>query len=520
MAAAAVDRRRWTPWVTFAGLMLALLVAHADPIAGMIDLWNRSPMYSHGYVVPAVSAYLVWALRDRLAPLPARPAIPAGLGAAAVSALLLTVSGASGVQILGQVGLVIGVTACALLAFGSARVRTAWMAIAYLLLMVPFWDALTDRLHTPFQNLSASIGVQLISAVGIPAVRDGVFLRLPGITLEVARACSGINYLIAVLALGLPLTYLAIPSVWRRVGLIATALVVAALSNGLRVALIGVLAYYDVGSPLHGPGHVLHGLFVAGIGHAVLLIGVAWARRSETRAAVDGASAPASGAPPARLPWVWAAVAAALFLAAPAASARGSVTVPLASPLDTLPRELGTWYVDPFAPPPAAGPWWQPDVALSRRYRTSDGRAIDLYVGYYQAQRQDRELVSFRTSDLHRTATRVEILGHGPAFSANAVTMPDPAGTRVAVFWYELDGETAVSPGAAKLQTLWNALRHGRSNGAVVMLSGAAADGRADAALLDLAALTHRALGRSLPGRPAHPDASTARNSLHERHPL
>ena len=414
--------RDWRPWLTFAGLLAAVLAAHRGPIAGMIDLWNRSPMYSHGYVVPAISAYLVWALRDRLAALPAAPAVPAGLAAILISALLLLGCEASGIQVVGQFGLVVGVVGCALLAFGAARVRVAWMAFAYLLLMVPFWDALTDRLHAPFQNLSASIGVQLISAVGIPASRDGIFLRLPGITLEVARACSGINYLIAVLALGVPLTYLTLRSPWRRVALVTVALVVAALSNGLRVALIGVLAYYDVGSPLHGPGHVLHGLFVAGIGHAVLLVGVAWMRDR------DPAAAPAAVTPSAVMPLssayqpsMVAAVVACLFLAVPAAvGTRSRAAVALTAPLDALPRELGRWDVDPFASAPAAPAWWNPDAVLSRRYRTVEGRVVDLYVGYYQAQRQDRELVSFRagptcTAPRRRSTSPRRTSSHSPS---------------------------------------------------------------------------------------------------------
>ena len=99
----------------------------------------------------------------------------------------------------------------------------------------------------------------MLQVVGIPAYREGLYLFLPNVTLEVARACSGVNYLVAILALGLPLGYLYLPTVWRRVLLLTMAIGVAAISNSLRVALIGVLSYLEIGSPLHGPGHVLHG---------------------------------------------------------------------------------------------------------------------------------------------------------------------------------------------------------------------------------------------------------------------
>ena len=45
------------------------------------------------------------------------------------------------------------------------------------------------------------------------------------------------------------------------------------LANGLRVALISALAHWEFTSALHGPMHVLHGLFVAAVGYVVLFLG-------------------------------------------------------------------------------------------------------------------------------------------------------------------------------------------------------------------------------------------------------
>ena len=106
-----------------------------------------------------------------------------------------------------------------------------------------------------------------------------------------ARACSGVNYLIAVLALGLPLAYLYLRSWWRRAVLIAAALLIAAAANSLRVAMIGALVYYDLGAPLHGPAHVLHGLFVSAIGHVALFVGLWLLGSREQRAAADAPAA-------------------------------------------------------------------------------------------------------------------------------------------------------------------------------------------------------------------------------------
>ena len=62
--------------------------------------------------------------------------------------------------------------------------------------------------------------------------------------------------------------------------------------------MIGALVYYDLGAPLHGPAHVLHGLFVSAIGHVALFVGL-WLLGSREQRAAAGAPA---AAVPTRLP--------------------------------------------------------------------------------------------------------------------------------------------------------------------------------------------------------------------------
>ena len=121
-----------------------------------------------------------------------------------LAALLSTAARACGVQVLDRLAFLVSLTAAVILLFGYAYLRVAWAALAYLLLMIPIWDGLTESLHGPFQLRSAEIGTWLLRNVGVPAHREGTVIALPNLTIEVARACSGVNYLIAVTALGLP----------------------------------------------------------------------------------------------------------------------------------------------------------------------------------------------------------------------------------------------------------------------------------------------------------------------------
>jgi EpsI family protein len=507
---AALTRKHALPVLAvLAAVTLALLFAYRGALVSMVRLWNNSPMYSYGFTVPLVSAYLVWSRRGELRALTPRPSWPIG-SVVLLSGVLMTIAGRVGsIQVLEQLAFLVSLAAVVLLLFGVAYFRVVWAALAYLLLMVPLWDGFTEGLHEPFQQRSAAIGVWLLHVIGVPAFREGTFIALPGLQIEVARACSGVNYLVAVVALGLPLGYVFLRDNWRRVVLLAVAVAVAALSNGLRVALICTLAYYEVGSPLHGPFHMLHGLFVAGVGYVVLFAGLRVLapkndRESAARAPVTAPPTAARAAGGRFVPIHASLLLIMVFLLTGAnVLARPSRPIPFAGVLDTFPTQLGEWTADPRSPvrrEAAPVEWLGADVEMARRYRRADGAVVDLYLGYFASQEQGRELVTHRSADVHSRAvlTRVES-DDGRVFDANYVG-PDRQGIS-RLFWYDVDAQPETNRYVVKARTLWNAVRGARSNGAVLVLSTQAAGGSTpDRALGDVAGHVQDALAARLPG--------------------
>ena len=297
VSAAAGQGHAWLAALPLALVAAALLFAYRGALAAMVSMWDNSPMYWYGFTVPLVSGYLLWSRREAWRTLTPRPSWAAG-AAVLLGAMAMTVAArAGGIQILEQLAFLVALTAAVLLLFGTAYVRVAWASLAYLLLD----DSALGRVHrAAARTVSAALGRDRRVAAA-PDRRAGASERARSsrcrtCTIEVARVCSGVNYLVAVVALGLPLGYVFLRSNWRRALLLAMAVVVAALSNGLRVALICTLAYYDVGSPLHGPFHVLHGLFVAGVGYVVLFAGLRLLAPRDGPAAASPRR-PARGAP-------------------------------------------------------------------------------------------------------------------------------------------------------------------------------------------------------------------------------
>ena len=483
----AIRRPPGVAYLALAGVLGAIVYAHRAALGGMVELWDRSPMYSFGYIVPLVSAFLIWTRRKLLTALPLRPAPLVGITVIGGGLLAAVAGHLAGVQVVQQLAFLVALTGAAFLLFGVLVVRTVWVALGYLLLMVPFWDALTEPLHLPFQKLSAASGVRMLQAIGIPALQQDVMLYLPNVTLEVARACSGVNYVVAVLALGIPLAYLYIPAWWRRLVLIVSAVIVAAVSNSLRVTLIGMLSYWDVGSPLHGPFHVLHGLFVSGVGYIVLFVGLRLLT-PPTPAPRDAvaASAPAGVAsgPTLNLP-----VAAGLVVLYLLAGAFPMTYVParvkLIKPIESVPVRIGAWFAEGAASPDTV--FWKgaADQELHRRYVAPGQPAIEVSLAHFERQSQSREIVGNSGDTLHRGATVGSMEVAGGCLDMNIVLLHAGGRRRAAIFWYDVGGRTLADRYLVKWMTLWNTVVCGRSDGMFVAMFADRPEGLNDQEVLD-----------------------------------
>lgn len=260
--------------LTGALLVFAFGVAYLPVILTLREQWATNDTYSFGVLVPFISAYLIWTRRERLRGLSVAPRLSIGSIVVLAAAGLLLVGRLIAIVALQELSLLVMIFGLVLLLLGTRFFRELWFPLSYLLLMLPIWEFVTDGLHYQSQLLSASVGKYVLQTIGIPVFGDQIYLHLPNITLEVASACSGVNFLIAVIAVGIPQAYLYLQGWAPRAAVMVFAMAIALLSNGLRVAIIGALSYYKLSASIHGPGHILQGLFVSSFGFIALLAGV------------------------------------------------------------------------------------------------------------------------------------------------------------------------------------------------------------------------------------------------------
>ncbi|HDL19913.1 MAG TPA: EpsI family protein [Nitrospirae bacterium] len=456
----------------------SIMFLYGEALSALVRQWWTNDMYSYGFLIPFISLYMVWIRREDILNIRPSPGYVPGAAMLFISLSMLLAGHAGGIIVLEELSLPITIAGVVVLLFGIHSLRFLWLPIAYLLFMIPVWGVLTDFLHPPFQNFAAATGTRLLDMIGIPVYRDGIFVELPNITLKVARECSGVNYLLAVVALGIPMAYLFLRSRTRRIILLCSSVIIAIAANGLRVALIGAFSYYGIGDNIHGPFHMLQGLFVSVIGYAALFAGV-WIlsggpSESSHTSVEDGSKSFVRPHVPTRKSLIFLSVFIVIL-----SILLGSYIyfykpspVPLKQDLRWFPYEIGNWTGTDSEPDYEVFKTLGADRILTRTYRTDAGRRIKLYIGYYERQEQGKELVDYRTDWLYDGASPVRITaGTSKVIEVNRLIKPEGEINRLILFWYDLNGRVVTGKYRAKAYTTWDSLTRGRTNGAIIIVS-------------------------------------------------
>jgi EpsI family protein len=392
-----------------------------------------------------------------------------------------------------QASMIVVLAGLVLLLFGREVSKLLWFPMAYLLLMVPIWDYPVALLQAPSQTLSAWIAVGLLHLTSIPVLREGTHVVLPNVTLEVLLECSGVNQLITIIAMALPAAYLFLHGHTRRIALVAVAVSVGYISNGIRIALVGVLAYKGLSDGHIGSLHLLEGLAVSLVGYVLLgacLSGLVKldGRISDRRPARAPELLALMKTPAPRRPWLELSV---LMLALVAGGSRllfRPADVGLSNDLRFLPRQIGAWTIDTRVEPvPVRFPaiddalvqayptpsgerrFAGADDELVRAYRSATGERVRLYIGYHRFQQEGKKLAGPASSALGRIASPVMLLSESGTI--NEVDQLRGLVPRGVFFWYDLNGRIVANIYLAKGYTLWDALTRGRTNGAVIMVA-------------------------------------------------
>jgi exosortase len=254
-----------------AGLVfVAVLLVFWPVLVGLVNAWSTDDNYSHGFFIIPLAAYFAWERRRAFAAAPIKGSY---LGLLAVLLSLgLLIAGQLGAELFLSRVAIIGVVGGAILfLFGWQHLRMMFFPLAFLLLMVPLPALIFNKIAFPLQLLASNVGEHSINAMGIPILREGNVLILANATLEVAEACSGIRSLVSLFTLGIVFGYFVDRRPWVRAVIALSAIPVAILANGLRVASAGVAAHNFGMAGVEGLFHDFSGWVVFAVAFLMML---------------------------------------------------------------------------------------------------------------------------------------------------------------------------------------------------------------------------------------------------------
>lgn len=273
------------------GLAWAGLIALAwSAWSEMAWQWWNASTYNHIVLVPPILAWLVrmrWSELTKLTPQAWWP----GLGLLAAGLLAWLGGTFAGINLVSQFGAVVLLQAAVAVLLGPRLAAGLLFPLAYMLFLVPFGDEIVPAL----QSITAEMAVALTHASGVPAVIDGVFIDTPAGLFEVAEACSGVKFLVAMVALGTLVAHLCFAGWKRRAVFMAVAVVVPVLANGVRAWGTIYIAQSQGIEFAAGFDHIVYGwIFFALV--MALVLGASWRffDRSPDDPLIDAAALEAS----------------------------------------------------------------------------------------------------------------------------------------------------------------------------------------------------------------------------------
>lgn len=231
----------WTEWLP---VIAGLLVLYGPTFYDFTrTLWQEEE-YAHGPIILGVIVWLIWDKRHALLAAPVRPTPLIGYALLVVGLLLYAVGRSQDITLF-EVGALVPIIAGVLLATrGWLALRAFWFVLLFIAFLVPLPGFVVDAVTGTLKQNVSMIAEQLLYAAGYPIARNGVVLTIGSYQLLVADACSGLNSMFSLSALGLLYLYIMRYSSWLHNSLLLVSILpIAFCANIVRVIILVLVTY-------------------------------------------------------------------------------------------------------------------------------------------------------------------------------------------------------------------------------------------------------------------------------------
>lgn len=205
----------------------------------LIESWLNNPYYSHGFIIPIISLFIIWRMRKELTNTE-RKESQKGLIVFITGLILQGIAVIYVVRFLSGLSLVITIFGVLLYIYGWEFIKKINFPIMFLLLAipVPFVDVVTP----PIQTTSAVASSNLANMLGIPVKTEGLLLNTPKGSFEVALECSGLRSILSLLTLSVIYSFMLEGGLLMKFTIVLSSLFLAMIGNILRITSVLAVA--------------------------------------------------------------------------------------------------------------------------------------------------------------------------------------------------------------------------------------------------------------------------------------
>lgn len=242
-------------------LVIALFVCFWSTLKGLMNIWTSDDDYSYAFLLPLLSAYLLWERRKDISAAPVSTnwwgMIPFAvfMGIAAYGILGSSPSAA-------RPAIPFVILSVTLLCFGSALFRVLAFPLSLLFFMVPLPTVVQTWIGVPLKTVSTKLGELMLRLGGVPVYVEGNIIDLGVTQLQVVDACSGLRYILPLMAIGVIFAYFFEKVRWKQVVLVFLTIPISIITNGFRIGMTGILTQWYGAKAAEGFFHDFSGWLI------------------------------------------------------------------------------------------------------------------------------------------------------------------------------------------------------------------------------------------------------------------
>jgi exosortase D (VPLPA-CTERM-specific) len=469
---------------------LLLGITFKNSLSEMLTTWIKVEEYSHGFFIPAITAYFLWIRRWELKFVEQfRDSLP-GLIMVFIGLILFILGGLATLKVIEQYAFILTLVGMFTIAFGLPGLRIGAIPLLFLIFMVPFPQFILNNLSSKLQLISSWLGVEFIRSCNIMVYLEGNVIDLGGYKLQVVDACSGLRYLFPLASLSFLCAYLFKGPFWQKMLIFLSSAPLTIFMNSFRIAVIGILVDNWGTEMAEGFLHDFEGWIIFLVCMVLLFIEMwLFSRLSGRKAAfnelvlIPSEWSDAENQTSPKLVWNKSILLLLLFLASTAIASNSiegrEDIIPTRKAFLGFPLQLGKWqgqndylgqdYLDVLK---------LTDYVIINYIQPESGNNINFYSAYYESQREGVSVHSPKgcipgdgwqiTQFGQRELTSFKIDGN--MLKINRALIEKGDSKQLVYYWFQQRGRTLTNEYLVKWYLFYDAIAMNRTDGSLIRL--------------------------------------------------